>query len=148
MHFILHSVSRLRLQQSTSGLDKGGNRADEKGFRAEHRLGIYALTNCVMAEGQGSVSSCGASGSGSVATGTGKGVTDSGNVQKSENGVSANGTATTNSGKTASGSLDGNKESGTVTATTEQGTKTAEYGDKEKPTAKSRPRLGMRSQAN
>jgi len=84
------------------------------------------------AEGSGRLTPSGATGSGSVTTNSGKTVNATGSASKNDSGVSASGTATTGSGKAASASLEGDKEGGTVTVTTDQGTRSTGYGSQGK----------------
>lgn len=84
------------------------------------------------AQGQGHLTATGATGSGSISTNSGKSVNATGNVDKTSNGISASGTATTGSGKNASGTIEGNKQGGTATVTTDNGTKSVGYGNQGK----------------
>jgi hypothetical protein len=69
-------------------------------------------------------------GSGTVATSGGRSLAASGSADRTATGVSATGTATTGSGHSATGAIDGNKQSGTVTVETAQGSRSREYGTK------------------
>jgi|GEM_PF-2907604 len=103
----------------------------------------------VNASGSGEKTATGVSGSGTIQTNSGRrGATGSGSAQKTDTGISGSGTVETNKGKTASGTIDGNKQSGTVSVTTDRGTRSHDYSTGSSTSQKIRPGAASSASGN
>lgn len=96
--------------------------------QGEATIGTSGGKSATM-KGSATVDGDTASGSGSVQTAAGKGAEFSGSAEKGESGMNTSGSMTTNSGKTVDASVEGTKESGTVTVETDKGEKSYQYGN-------------------